>query len=66
MTVHNLTRPGQPPGPGDIVEVEEDRGYIMAVDPATWLATTERQRFRVADDGTREPIRSTSHDDAAQ
>jgi hypothetical protein len=54
--MHNVSRPGQPPAVGDVVEMETPGGFLMEVDPRTRTATAVRQRFRFKGGGEIVPV----------
>jgi hypothetical protein len=49
--IHNISRPGEDPAPGDVIEIETTGGYIMQVDPKTRKNTDTPKRFTVGLDG---------------
>lgn len=57
--IHNITRPGQPPTAGDVIEIECFNGFIMAVDPVRRCAMEQHAQFRYGGDGALAPFRAT-------
>jgi hypothetical protein len=57
--IHNITRPGQPPTAGDVIEIECFNGFIKAVDPLTRTTTDRHQRFTYGQGGGVVPFKST-------
>lgn len=49
--LHNISRPGEDPTEGDIIEVECVGGFIKEVDPITQTCRESRQRFILGADG---------------
>jgi hypothetical protein len=57
--IHNITRPGQPPTDGDVIELERVNGFLMAVDPVTRTATEQHAQFTYGGNGGLTPFRAT-------
>lgn len=50
--IHNISRPGEPPADGDVIEVEGYGGFVKQVDPYTYQVKEKAQRFRVCTNGS--------------
>lgn len=49
--LHNISRPGEDPTEGDIIEVECVGGFVKEVDPITRTCRESNQRFILGVDG---------------
>jgi hypothetical protein len=59
-SVRNVSRPGQAPVSGDVIEIETPTGFLPEVDPVTRQATGAPKQFRMVDDhGAVTPMRRT-------
>lgn len=48
--IHNVSRPGEVPTTGDLIQLECVGGFVRRVDPVTRKVTAERQTFRLLGD----------------
>ena len=55
--LHNISRPGETPTEGDIVEVECVGGFVKAVDPVTRTTREQNQQFRLDSEGRLETVK---------